>query len=223
MKRPRPGVVACAYLAELHARFLSLLPRIELHGRIYFRHVRCPHQKADAIQEMCALAWKWFLRLHQRGRDPAHFVKGFVSLLARAVNSGRRLCGMAKAKDVLNPATQRRHGFTVERLPSCTQASHDRLYAEVHGQELHDAFEERLRDNAVTPVPEQVCFRIDFPAWLRTLSGRERRLIRAMARNERTLDLSKEFEVSPARISQLRREFLEGWERFTAGPGDYEQ
>jgi len=25
-----------------------------------------------------------------------------------------------------------------------------------HGQELQDAYEERLRDNTVTPVPEQV-------------------------------------------------------------------
>jgi hypothetical protein len=201
-------------LAQLHVAFLTLLPRVELHGNIFFRHVRCPHKKADAIQEMSALAWKWFLRLHERGKDPADFLTGFVSLLARAVNSGRRLAGMAKAKDVLNAATQRGHGFHVERLPSCTQASHERLYAEVHGQELHDAFEERLRDNTITPVPEQVAFRIDWPAWLRTLTGRERRLIRAMALSERTLDLSKQFEVSPARISQLRREFFEGWERF---------
>jgi hypothetical protein len=201
-------------LEELHAAFLLILPSVELHGRIYFRHVRCPHKKADAIQEMRALAWKWFLRLHQRGRDPADFLTGFVTLLARAVNSGRRLAGMARAKDVLNAATQRRNGFHVERLPSSTQASHERLYAEVHGQELHDAFEECLRDNTITPVIDQVIFRIDWPAWLRTLTGRQRRLIRAMAQNERTLDLSKEFEVSPARISQLRREFHGGWQRF---------
>jgi hypothetical protein len=207
-------------MEEMHARFLLLLPRVELHGRIYFRHLRCPHKKADAIQEMRCLAWKWFLRLHERGRDPADFLTGFVTLLARAVNSGRRLASMARAKDVLNAATQRRHGFHVERLPSSTQASHERLYAEVHGQELHDAFEERLRDNTITPVIDQVVFRIDWPAFLRTLTGRERRLIRAMARNERTLDLSRQFEVSPARISQLRREFFEGWHRFCADPGE---
>ena len=40
-------------------------------------------------------------------------------------------------------------------------------------------------------------------------------MVRAMARGERTLDLSKQFELSPSRISQLRREFQEGWERFT--------
>jgi hypothetical protein len=214
MPRPVRPAAHVLLLEELHARFLLILPRVELHGRIYFRHVRCPHKKADAIQEMRCLAWRWFLRLHERGRDPADFLTGFVTLLARAVNSGRRLAGMARAKDVLNAATQRRHGFHVERLPSSTQASHERLYAEVHGQELHDAFEERLRDNTITPVLDQVQFRIDFPAWLRTLTGRERRLIRAMARNERTLDLSRQFEVSPARVSQLRREFFEGWRRF---------
>jgi hypothetical protein len=203
----------------LHARFLLILPRVELHGRIYFRHLRS-HKKADAIQEMRALAWKWFLRLVERGKDPCDFLAAFVTLLARAVNSGRRLAGMAKSKDAMNPATQRRHSFHVERLPTSTQVSHERLYAEVRGQEQHDAFEERLRDNAVTPVPEQVCFRIDFPAWLRTLTGRERRMIRAMGLGERTLDLSRRFEVSPARISQLRREFHDGWERFCGERGE---
>ena len=155
MPRPVRPTAHVPLLEELHARFLRILPRVQLHGRIYFRHLRS-HQKADALQEMRALAWQWFLRLHQRGRDPADFLTGFVTLLARAVNSGRRLAGMARAKDVLNPAAQRRHGFHVERLPSSTQASHERLCAKVHGQELHDAFEERLRDNTITPVLDQV-------------------------------------------------------------------
>jgi hypothetical protein len=210
----RPDATARAASAEdLHARFLLILPRVELHGNIFFRHLR-PDRRADAVQEMCGLGWRCYLRLHERGKDPADFLTGFVTLLARAVNSGRRLAGMARAKDVLNPATQRRHGFHVERLPSCTQAPHELLYSEVHGQEQHDAFEERLRDNTITPVPEQVIFRIDWPAFLRTLTGRERRLIRAMGLGERTRDLGKLFDVSPARVSQLRREFFEGWRRF---------
>jgi hypothetical protein len=202
------------HLVALQSRFLLILPRIELHGRIYFRHLRCPHKKADAIQEMRALAWKWFLRLHERGRDPADFLKGFTTLLAKAVNGGRRVTGMAKAKDVLNKATQRRRGFTVEPLPTSILASHHLLYGTPQGQGLHDAFEERLRDNTVTPVIDQVQFRIDFPAWLATLTARERRLIREMADNERTKDLSRRFEVSASRISQLRREFHADWERF---------
>lgn len=213
MKRPKPTCTGRRHLAALHARFLELLPRVELHGRIYFRHL-CPHKKAEAIQEMRALAWKWFLRLAQRSKDPGDFMTVFVTLLARAVNSGRRLAGMAKAKDVMNPATQRRHGFRVESLPVSTRASHDHLYSSPQGQQLHDAFEERLRDNTITPVPDQVQFRIDFPAWLATLTARERRMVREMGNNERTLDLSQRFEVSPARISQLRRELHDDWQRF---------
>jgi hypothetical protein len=211
MKRPKPRI--SAHLAHLHAAFLSILPRVEQHGRIYFRHLR-PHRKADAIQEMRALAWKWFVRLHQRGKDPADFVTSFSTFLARAVNSGRRLAGMAKAKDAMNPHTQRRHGFRVEPLPNSTRTSHEQLYAFPVGQQLLDAVEERLRDNTVTPVPDQVQFRLDWPAWLQTLTPRERRIIRAMSRNERTLDLSREFELSPSRISQLRREFFLDWRRF---------
>ena len=140
----------------LHARFLAILPAIERRGGCYFRHVRCPHRKADAIQEMTALGWQWFLRLHQRGKDPAEFLTGFTTLLARAVNSGRRLVGMAHAKDATNPAAQRRHHFAVEVLPSSLGASHERRTASPHGQELQDAYEERLRDNSTTPVPDQV-------------------------------------------------------------------
>jgi hypothetical protein len=200
-------------LAHLHARFLALLPAVERHGQIYFRHLG-PHRKADALQEMKALGWKWFLRLHERGRDPAEFVMSFTTLLARAVNSGRRLAGMERAKDVMNKATQRRHGFQVEPLPASTRTSHEELYGAARGQQRHDAFEERLRDNMVTPVPDQVAFRIDFPRWRLSHCRRNRRIIDAMALGERTLDLSKKFGISPSRVSQLRQEFYLDWHRF---------
>jgi FixJ family two-component response regulator len=84
----------------------------------------------------------------------------------------------------------------------------------VGGQRLHDVFEERLRDNRTTPILNQVQFKIDFRAWLATLTPREHRLIRAMASNERTKDIARQFGVSPGRVSQLRREFKQDWERF---------
>src|SRR5208282_4950435 len=68
-----------------------------------------------------------------------------------------------------------------------------------------------------TPVPEQAAFRIDFPEWLSTLTARERRIIAEMARNERTKDLSRRFQLSPGRISQLRREFHDAWRQFVGG------
>lgn len=198
----------------LQAKFLVLLPRIQLHASFYFRSIRCEHTKAEHIAETVALAWKWFIQLEQKGKDAAQFVSTLAGYAVRAVKCGRRLCGQEKTKDVMSPLAQQRHGFHVERLPISTATPHEDLYGEIDGQRQLDEYEERLRDNTMTPPPDQAAFRIDFANWLRSLTSRERRLIKAMARNERTLDLSKEFALSAGRISQLRRQFAESWESF---------
>ncbi len=58
---------------QMHAGFLVLLPRIETHALIAFRHLRCPDRRADAVAETVALAWKWYLDLARRGKDAARF------------------------------------------------------------------------------------------------------------------------------------------------------
>jgi hypothetical protein len=200
---------------RLHVLFLTLvLPRVERHGRVHFRFLPSAERREEAIAEMIGLTWKWFARLARRGKDATRFASALATFSARAVHSGRRVCGQERAGDVLSAVAQRRRGFAVEPLPSSTATPHEHRYATPYGQRRQDAFEERLRDNTVTPVFDQVQFRVDFGTWLRTLRGRERRLIRAMARGERTKDLSRRFAVSPARISQLRREFQRGWSKF---------
>jgi hypothetical protein len=203
-----------AHLASLHARFNTLLPKIELHGRIYFRHVRCPHRKAELLQDMRSLAWKWLLRLNEQDKDVSQFVTGFITLLARAVNSGRRITGLAKATDAMNPMTQKRHAFTVEALPTSFSTGQENLYSKPNGQELDDTFEERLRDNTQTPIPDQAAFRIDWPAWVKTRSHRDRQIIHDLMAGERTLDVSRKYGISAGRVSQLRQEFHDDWQRF---------
>jgi hypothetical protein len=205
-------------IEHLQAGFVAVLPRIELHARFYFRQVRCHSSHEEAVAETLALAWRWYLRLAERGKDAGQFVSALATFAARAVCSGRRVCGQEKARDVLSPLARQRHGFAVESLPVAPCAPHEDRYSVPHGQRKRDEYEERLHDNTITPPPDQAAFRIDFPAWLCTMTGRERRLIRAMARNERTKDLGRQFQVSAARISQLRREFQASWARFTADP-----
>jgi hypothetical protein len=207
-------------LTDLHTRFLKMLPRIELHGRIFFRNLRCQQEKTDAIAEMVALAWKWYVRLAQRGKDAADFVVAFCRFLGVAVKSGRKITGLEKAKDVMNPINQQRRGFKVERLPASTLVSYEELYSTPHGQERQDAFEERLRHNTISPVPEQVAFRIDWPAWMRTRTERDRRIINDLMNGERTFDVSRRYGISPGRVSQLRQEYHEDWLRFN---GDNQQ
>src|SRR5262245_8966781 len=109
-------------LNALHQHFLELLPKIELHGRIFFRYLQCEQRREDLIQEMRAIAWKWFVRLVERERDVNDFVVTFCRLLARAVKSGRRLAGMERAKDVMSSLAQQRHDFIVQALPSYDSA-----------------------------------------------------------------------------------------------------
>jgi hypothetical protein len=201
----------------LHDRFLELLPRIETHGKIYFRHKK-GEEKAEAMQEMRALAWKWFVRENQNGKDPATFMFNFTRFLVLAVNAGRGVVRMQKTKDVLSPRCQREKGFRVESLPSSTAASHETLYGVVRGQHEHDAMEELLRDNTQTPVVEQVIFRLDWPAWLKTLTDRSRRIIHDLMNGERTLDVSQKYGVSPGRVSQMREWFHQSWDKFCADP-----
>jgi hypothetical protein len=198
----------------LHARYLALLPRIETHARIVFRHLKSPDRREDAVQETLALSWKWLVRLTERGKDAAQFPSALASLAARAVKCGRRVTGKERAKDVMSPAAQRRHGFTVESLPMSTRNSLENVYAKPHGQCEMDAMEERLHDNTRTPVDEAAAFRIDFRSWLAQQGERDRRIIGAMVRDERTLDLARMFGVTPGRIAQLRRTYHTDWRRF---------
>jgi hypothetical protein len=204
---------------NLDARFLALVPRITTHAQIAFCNVRCPGRKADLISETLGLCWAWFRRLAARGRDPGQFASALATFAARAARCGRRVTGQESSTDVLSERARARHGFTLSSLPAAVRNSHESLYGDVTRQRQQDAFEERLQANAVTPVADQVAFRIDFPAWLNTRTARERRIIRAMLRDERTKDIARQFGVSPGRVSQLRREFERGWERF-CGDGE---
>jgi hypothetical protein len=199
---------------SLHDAFLALLPRIQTHAAISFRHVRCPATKADKVAECVGLAWKWFLRLHQRGKDINDFTMVFVFLVAKAVKSGRRLTGMEKSKDVLNERAQQQHGFEVQALPTSPRASYEARYSKPHGQQDYDAFEERLADNAITPPPDAAAFRIDFPQWRTGWCERDRRLIDLLMLDTSTQDAARLFGVSPGRVSQKRREFADDWLRF---------
>lgn len=188
-------------LAGLHARFESILPKIETHARISFRSVKCPQKKADRIAEVVALAWRWFVRLAEKGKDATQFPLVLADYAVRHVRQGRRLCGVLKPNDVLSERAQQERGFSVGKLPD---------YSTLTSSPLDKA----LVDNTQTPVPEQVAFRCDFPSWLTTRTGRDRCIITDMAMNERTNALSKKFGVSPGRISQLRRDFQDDWNRF---------
>ena len=187
--------------ARCRREFEEALPRIQAHAEVVFRFVRCVHRRAENIAETIALAWKWWLRLRARGKNPTEFVSAIAGYATRAAKSGRRLCGHEKAKDVLSPVAQRKQGFAVSSLPCYSTLS-------------VNPFAEALQDNMQTPVDEQVAFRCDFPAWLITHCDRNRRIIVDLMSGDRTLDISRKHGTTAGRVSQLRREFHHDWHAF---------
>jgi hypothetical protein len=186
-----------------HTVFLALLPRIRLHADISFRYLRCPQRKEDAIAETVALCWKWLVELTRRGKDVQAFPSVLAAYAARAVKNGRRLCGQEKATDPMSPVTQPRRGFILTALPARSSLG-------------SNAWDEALQDNTQSPIPEQVCFRCDFPEWRKCQSERNRRVLDELMLGERPQKVAQKFSLSAARISQLRREFKADWDRFCA-------
>src|SRR5260370_10896904 len=171
----------------------NVLPRVEAHGRVYFRHVRCKHRKQELLAEMAALRGRWLVNLARRGKDVMQFVSKLAVYAARAISSGRRVCGRERVRDAMSASTQRNRGFAVGSLPEV-------------GTPLRGPLADALVDNTVSPELDQVAFRIDFPAWRRTRSQRDRRVIDAMVTDETTSTLARLFGVSAARIPQIHRQ-----------------
>jgi hypothetical protein len=201
---------APAPLNPLHAGFLSILARIEQHGRVYFRHLKCPYRREDAIAEMVALSWLWFLRLAGKGKDATCFASALATFAARAVRAGRKLAGKDRAGDILSPVAQSRCGFTARSLP---------CHSTLSGNPLDEA----LIDNTRSPVPDQVSFRIDWPCWVATRTERDRRIVTDLMVGERTGDVANRHGLTAGRVSQLRTHFRDDWLRFLGEDGSLGQ
>ena len=83
--RPAPGS-----LDALQAGFLTVLPATQAHAHAAFRHLRCPHDRDDAVAETVGLCWEWFRTLSERGRDAARFPVTLAGLAERRVAATTR-------------------------------------------------------------------------------------------------------------------------------------
>jgi hypothetical protein len=70
----------------------------------------------------------------------------------------------------------------------------------------------------VTPPPDQAAFRIDFPRWRTTRTERDRGILHDLMLGERTGQVSRKYGISASRVSQLRRDFHDDWQRFCGAP-----
>lgn len=194
---PAPAGKTAAALQDTFCAVIQ--PAVERHAAVVFRGAGAD-AKAEATQAMLAVAWKWFRRLAERGKDGTEFPSAIATLAAKHVRAERGVCGQ-RSRDVMSKTAQRRHGFSVGKLPDYSTLGTNPLQA-------------ALMDNRQTPPPDAAAFRIDFPTWLAKWSDRDRRMILDLAQGERTLDVSRKYGISAGRVSQRRREYLADWERF---------
>ena len=68
-------------------------------------------------------------------------------------------------------------------------------------------------------MPDQVQFRLDFPAWVGSLAAAKRRVLDRLLAGERTADVAAAAGVSAARVSQVRAELRADYARFCGDCG----
>jgi hypothetical protein len=83
----------------------------------------------------------------------------------------------------------------------------------------HSTWIDLLSATRRTTPADLAALRIDFAQWLDGLTHRRRQIALCLAGGERTSAVAARYRVTPARISQIRRELADGWYRFQ-GEGD---
>jgi hypothetical protein len=131
----------------------------------------------------------------------------------KQARSGRHVGGhQDAARDAMSPKCQRRHGVQVfsyqqHRLPP-------------RGGVGNLGWQQLVIADRKDPIPDTAAFRIDFAEFLHTLTRRDRRIIAALIRGERTMDVADRFGITPGRVSQLRRIYEQSWAQFQGMPAN---
>lgn len=176
--------------------FVSMLPRIESCLAREFWGLD-PDAREEAIQEGIANCFARYERLARQGRTEVASAISLAKYAARQVRSGRKVGGKLNVRDPLSRHAQISKGMKVERL-------------DVRCRETNDWLQPLVEDRR-TSVLDQVALRMDVPVWLSGFARRTRRIARDLALGFSPGDVAKKYRLSPARISQIRRELYESW------------
>jgi DNA-binding NarL/FixJ family response regulator len=139
----------------------------------------------EMVSDAVSVAWEALLTAPQAATP-----QSVAAIACRRVKSGRQFRQSAKSIGGPNPRRKRK--------PQREEADIGKVLAR-----------ERNNPAALATV------KMDFTAWLPLLTQREQRYLEAFISGETTGEIARRFRVSPARVSQMRRELLEHWKAFT--------
>ena len=182
-----------------HAAFEAMIPIIETHARISFRHLN-PDAREEAIQETICNACQAYFRLVEQGKGAVPHASVLASFAVSQTREGRKVGNSLNICDVSSDYCQQKKNVIVERL------DHFDLDDQTWGEIL-------LEDKHAGPA-DTAAVRIDFAAWLKTLPRQMRKIANFLAKGETTTAASKRFRLSQSRISQVRRQLFEAWHAF---------
>lgn len=187
-----------------HQNFLKyILSAVQRHARIQFRRLP-PCDREEAIAEAVAAAFVSYVRLCARGKDAAAFPSRMAHFAVLRVKSGRRVGTRLRNCDALADVPRRQGRITRHSLT-------EREFEQVSSD---NDWREAVLEDRRTNVPDQAAFRVDFPRWLKSQPRRKRNIAKYLAAGNSTTEAARRFRLSPARISQLRVEFLHDWQHF---------
>jgi len=185
--------------ANCQEQFLALLPAIRRHAQIRFRRLD-RESREDAIAAVVAHAWEFFVRLVSLGREQLAFSGPLARYGVARTLDGRQVGNRVNVHDITSTWCQRRTGVCVESL--------------VHLDPTNGQWREILVEDRRGSPSDIAVMRLDFRAWLETLSRPQRRVAERLATGERTQVVARLLKVSNGRVSQMRGEFERAWLRF---------
>lgn len=185
--------------ADWQSGFISLLPKIEQRLAHVYWHFD-PDRRDEAIQSATVFCLLSYMRLHERGCVRSVTASTLVWYAVLQVKCGRPAVGRANSKELLSPYAQRRRRITVT------------------GLQAYDRNQEHWIDDLAADkrasVADQVAVKLDFRAWLATLSHRTRRIAADLAMGFTTSETARKYRLSRGRISQIRRSLENSWREF---------
>ena len=186
-----------------HAEFLKMVPKITDHASYSFRHLKGDNRD-EMVQEVVTNALKAYVRLVEQGRPEDATWSSLARYAVRQVCDGRQVGTSLNVRDVCSRHCQKRKGVRVRSLSRWDDQD----------QEWKELI---VEDGRSTPA-DVAAFRIDFREFLRTLSRRNRKVALRLAKGHATSWIARKFKISAGRVSQLRRELHEAWQKFQADP-----
>lgn len=180
---------------HVHADFLSLRDLVEKFARRAFR--RCLRENQDEfVAEAVAAAFQSFVSLKRRGKLPHRFSRQLAIFAVQHVKSDRRVGGQIRSRDIMAWKSYWKRGIQKHSLSSPSLP-----------------WNEILADDQA-PIPDQVIMRTDWPAFVGGLPRREQQMVWMLAEGFSATEVSEKLGISAGRVTQLRKQWLEGWKRF---------